>query len=261
MPEQIRKVIISDGDQELLFLLRNAFVSVGFQVVTVSKNGKKLWETIRNERPDAVICNVFMPHYDVISIMEKLRGEKDINFPVFAILSSFDQDFLLERFLAAGGKEVFLRPTDPDMAAQRILKALQATSGRIYTVDFSKTAFSPEEKAAQVLKRIGMPVHLSGYHLVKMGIGMMFEHPEYFSDMRGLCQKVADKADSTYSRVERNVRTAVETVFERGDIQLLHKIFGYTVSRKTGKPSNIQFMATLYEYIADHTTNGTTHII
>ena len=56
MPEQIRKVIISDGDQELLFLLRNAFVSVGFQVVTVSKNGKKLWETIRNERPDAVIC-------------------------------------------------------------------------------------------------------------------------------------------------------------------------------------------------------------
>ena len=55
MPEQVRKVIISDGDQELLFLLRNAFVSVGFQVVTVSKNGKKLWETIRNERPDAVI--------------------------------------------------------------------------------------------------------------------------------------------------------------------------------------------------------------
>lgn len=31
MPEQVRKVIISDGDQELLFLLRNAFVSVGFQ--------------------------------------------------------------------------------------------------------------------------------------------------------------------------------------------------------------------------------------
>lgn len=28
MPEQVRKVIISDGDQELLFLLRNAFVSV-----------------------------------------------------------------------------------------------------------------------------------------------------------------------------------------------------------------------------------------
>ena len=105
--EQVRKVIISDGDQELLFLLRNAFVSVGFQVVTVSKNGKKLWETIRNERPDAVICNVFMPHYDVISIMEKLRGEKDINFPVFAILSSFDQDFLLERFWLQAERKYF----------------------------------------------------------------------------------------------------------------------------------------------------------
>ena len=33
------------------------------------------------------------------------------------------------------------------------------------------------------------------------------------------------------------------------------------LAEKTGKPSNIQFMATLYEYIADHTTNGTTHII
>ena len=146
MPEQVRKVIISDGDQELLFLLRNAFVSVGFQVVTVSKNGKKLWETIRNERPDAVICNVFMPHYDVISIMEKLRGEKDINFPVFAILSSFDQDFLLERFLAAGGKEVFLRPTDPDMAAQRILKALQATSGAFILLIFQRLLFLQKKK-------------------------------------------------------------------------------------------------------------------
>lgn len=107
MPEQVRKVIISDGDQELLFLLRNAFVSVGFQVVTVSKNGKKLWETIRNERPDAVICNVFMPHYDVISIMEKLRGEKDINFPVFAILSSFDQDFYSKDFWLQAERKYF----------------------------------------------------------------------------------------------------------------------------------------------------------
>lgn len=85
-------------------------------------------------------------HYDVISIMEKLRGEKDINFPVFAILSSFDPGFLLERFLAAGGKEVFLRPTDPDMAAQRILKALQATSGRIYTVVFQRLLFLQKKK-------------------------------------------------------------------------------------------------------------------
>ena len=84
--------------------MRNAFVSVGFQVVTVSKNGKKLWETIRNERPDAVICNVFMPHYDVISIMEKLRGEKDINFPVFAILSSFDQDFFTRKIFGCRRK-------------------------------------------------------------------------------------------------------------------------------------------------------------
>lgn len=137
MPEQVRKVIISDGDQELLFLLRNAFVSVGFQVVTVSKNGKKLWETIRNERPDAVICNVFMPHYDVISIMEKLRGEKDINFPVYSIWDKFTVKEINEKLVLYLGKlsekdrRLFIDATIKGYRYKELTERYQMTEGNI----------------------------------------------------------------------------------------------------------------------------------
>lgn len=62
MPEQIRKVIISDGRSGITFFIADGFcfswIPSGYRL---QKRKMKLWETIRNERPDAVICNVFMP--------------------------------------------------------------------------------------------------------------------------------------------------------------------------------------------------------
>ena len=44
------------------------------------------------------------------------------------------------------------------------------------------------------------------------------------------------------------IRHAIEVAWDRGDLEVLQKFFGYTVSNIKGKPTNSEFIA----MIADH---------
>ena len=54
---------------------------------------------------------------------------------------------------------------------------------------------------------------------------------------------VAKRYQTTSSRVERAIRHAIEIAWDRGDIDVLTKIFSYTVHTSKGKPTNSEFIA------------------
>ncbi|MTM62315.1 sporulation transcription factor Spo0A, partial [Turicibacter sanguinis] len=54
---------------------------------------------------------------------------------------------------------------------------------------------------------------------------------------------VAKKYKTTASRVERAIRHAIEVAWNRGNIEAISNIFGYTVSVSKSKPTNSEFIA------------------
>ena len=58
-----------------------------------------------------------------------------------------------------------------------------------------------------------------------------------------LYPEVAKRFNTTPSRVERAIRHAIEVAWDRGDVEVLQKFFGYTVSGIKGKPTNSEFIA------------------
>ena len=60
-----------------------------------------------------------------------------------------------------------------------------------------------------------------------------------------LYPSVAKKFNTTSSRVERAIRHAIEVAWDRGNIEVLQSVFGYTVSNVKGKPTNSEFIAML----------------
>lgn len=256
MPQK-RKILIADNDREFLLVCRDAFSILGMQTVFVPKHGQILLDSIEKERPDLVICPIFMAYCDAVQIMERLRAEKAVSCPAFVALSTSDNEILFDRFLSAGGAYVFIKPIDTIALAEYICRYLdlQDQKNHLLHLDFS---VPPDIscRAAELLTTIGVPAHLTGYHYIKLGLTMLSENPARFSyGTKGLYQAIAERTHSSYRCVERNIRTAVEAAFDRGDWEILVKFFGYSVSRKTGKPSNVQFIATLYEYLSrkDHT--------
>ena len=54
---------------------------------------------------------------------------------------------------------------------------------------------------------------------------------------------LAKKHKTTPSRVERAIRHAIEVAWNRGEINTIENIFGYTVNANKGKPTNSEFIA------------------
>ena len=59
----------------------------------------------------------------------------------------------------------------------------------------------------------------------------------------GLYPQVAAHFDTTAGRVERAIRHLVEVTWTRGDVEVLQRYFGNTVSPEKGKPTNGEFIA------------------
>ena len=59
---------------------------------------------------------------------------------------------------------------------------------------------------------------------------------------------IAKEFKTTSSRVERAIRHAIEVAWDRGNVETLTSLFGYSVSGSRGKPTNSEFIA----MIADH---------
>jgi two-component system response regulator (stage 0 sporulation protein A) len=54
---------------------------------------------------------------------------------------------------------------------------------------------------------------------------------------------IAEKFNTTPSRVERAIRHAIEVAWNRGRVETINKIFGYTIHDEKGKPTNGEFIA------------------
>jgi two-component system response regulator (stage 0 sporulation protein A) len=58
-----------------------------------------------------------------------------------------------------------------------------------------------------------------------------------------LYPEIAKTYNTTSSRVERALRHAIEVAWNRGNIDAIDDIFGYTVSATKAKPTNSEFIA------------------
>ena len=103
---------------------------------------------------------------------------------------------------------------------------------------------------SKILREIGVSCNLLGYDYIKASIIIGLDEPNAFRMItKELYPRIAKQFGSTSSRVERGIRHAVENAWDRGNLEILHNIFGYSTSSEKGKPTNSEFLATVVEYI------------
>lgn len=60
---------------------------------------------------------------------------------------------------------------------------------------------------------------------------------------------IAQKFNTTPSRVERAIRHAIEVAWNRGNYESISEMFGYTVHHLKSKPTNSEFIAMIADKI------------
>ena len=112
------------------------------------------------------------------------------------------------------------------------------------------------EKVAILIKKVGISPALLGYKYITEAVNMVVDDDTVLDGItKILYPDIAKKFKSTAVRVERAIRHAVERSFENMPADMIKAIFSNTISPKTGKPTNSEFIATLAEITTSEPNN------
>ena len=240
------KIVIADDSTELGQNCAKALKGYGMDVILCQKDGHQVLNTVKLQKPDVVLADVFMPNLDIIGVLKGLSGIDSKERPMVMAMSSFDNPRLEKETLDAGASYYFLKPFDINTMAERIIQ-LSGWKNEISPVVVKDNVVTDPElelMVTEIIHLIGVPAHIKGYHYLREAIILSVKNSDIINSVTKLLYPtVAKTYNTTSSRVERAIRHAIEVAWDRGDIDVLNSYFGYTIQNDRGKPTNSEFIA------------------
>lgn len=257
------RVLLADDNREFVEVLKEYILrQPDMQLVGIAYHGNEALDLIYREQPDLVILDIIMPHLDGLGVLEKLQT--DLDKPRVIILTAFGQESMTQRALQLGADYFILKPFDLDILGKRI-RQLQGTlsiekynnetappspstitptiSANI-TPSVSPSPHNLEVEVTRMIHQMGVPAHVKGYQYLRDAIVCVVQDVSLLGAVtKELYPMIAEKYNTTASRVERAIRHAIELAWDRGNIEFMNRFFGYTINLDRGKPTNSEFIA------------------
>lgn len=246
------KVVIADDNRGFCEILKEYLESQDdFELVGMANNGNEALEIIRDKQPDIVVLDIIMPHLDGIGVLERLATGNYGNRPRIVMLTAFGQESMTQRAVELGADYFILKPFDIEVMGNRLRQLADGQSSVPQTPVKTRNL---DVEVTNIIHQMGVPAHIKGYQYLRDAIILVIGEINLLGAVtKELYPMIAQKYGTTPSRVERAIRHAIELAWDRGNIDMMNKFFGYTINVERGKPTNSEFIA----MIADKLRIGT----
>lgn len=241
MGERI-KILIADDNREFCEILKDYLTEQDdFFLCGVAYNGVEALELVGKLSPDILVLDIIMPHLDGIGVLEKLNNVTAAR-PRVIILSALGQESMTQRAVELGADYYVLKPFDLEVLGTRI-RQLTRGAAPISRQPQIKVK-NMDMEVTNIIHQMGVPAHIKGYQYLRDAILMVVEEISLLGAItKELYPMIALKYSTTPSRVERAIRHAIELAWDRGNVEMMNKFFGYTINVERGKPTNSEFIA------------------
>lgn len=241
----IYRAILADNNRDYLRLISGFLEETGaFAVEAFAFDGRQAFELTREHRPDLLVFDLIMPILDGFAVIEELRHSGYDARTKLVMTSAVGLDFVLKKAEGQNIDYVFLKPFDKEVFKRRTLELMEHKAAGERSLESRRD--EPGAIVTKHIKTVGITANVKGYYYLRDAILMVHENFELMSRLTtGLYTTVASKHNSTPQRVERAMRHAIETAWNRGNIKVLEDFFGYTILETRGKPTNGEFIAML----------------
>jgi len=252
--ETISRVLIADSGEDTRRLLAEAInAEEDMEVIASTGSGIEALSFITELKPDVVLMDVVLAKLDGLAVLQRLpeTGHR----PAVIMLSGFYNDTIVAEASELGAFYYMPKPCDMPALLSRMRQAYQHIHPTPRLISRkgagADQSSSLEAVVTDVIHEIGVPAHIKGYQYLREAIVLTINDMEVINAVtKVLYPAVAKKFATTPSRVERAIRHAIEVAWDRGDIEVLQKFFGYTVSNLKGKPTNSEFIAMIADCLS-----------
>ena len=247
------KIGIADDNREFCDILVDYFrEKEDIDLVFISHDGIKTIDYINMKQPDILVLDMIMPHLDGLGVLETINNMELEKYPRTIVLSAVGQEPITQKAISLGAEYYIVKPFNLDVLMKRINQlagvydedSKMQYARAILTGDSEDEAKKLEIEITNIIHEIGVPAHIKGYHYLRDAIIMVVEDIDLLGAVtKELYPAIAKANKTTPSRVERAIRYAIEVAWNRGKLETINSLFGYTVQNDKGKPTNSEFIA------------------
>ena len=248
------RIGIADDNKEFCDILMDYFKEKeNIEVTFVVHDGLKTIDAIKEHSPEVLILDMVMPHMDGLGVLEAVNELELSHYPRTVVLSAVGQETITQKAINMGAEYYIVKPFNFDVLFKRInqlsgyddLKENKLNYVRAITSSTKQNSCENLElEITNIIHEIGVPAHIKGYQYLRDAIMMVVQDMELLGAItKELYPAIAKKNNTTPSRVERAIRHAIEVAWNRGKIETIDRLFGYTVQHDKGKPTNSEFIA------------------
>lgn len=239
MTENI-KIIIADDNKNFSENLEQFLESnEDMTVLGMTNNGVDALKMVEELEPDILILDLILPRLDGLGVLNHLNGMS--HRPKVIISTAMGQENMTQEAVRLGIDYFLLKPYDFQTISMRIH---QLSGNGIAVTPQAVSAGNYDVEVTSILHQMGVPAHIKGYQYLRDAIVFVIEDINLLGAVtKELYPMIAEKYNTTASRVERAIRHGIELAWDRGNIDLMNKYFGYTIDVERGKPTNSEFIA------------------
>ncbi len=230
----------------------------GMSLVGSVENGKDLYLQIKRHNPNLVILNATMPGIDSLHLLEIMSHDSAMQDVNILFIGAKKQQNIMD-LIEDKSRVWFMSYEKSDEDILNVLKEIgrEKKGGMNVTAFPMRTNAVKKESSEQlqltvtkVMHELGIPAHIKGYMYLRSALMMAVDDMSILNAItKQLYPEIAKRYESTPSRVERAIRHAIETAWERGSFHIMNALFCGKRTEGYNKPTNSEFIALIADKI------------
>lgn len=248
------KIGIADDNKDFCDILSDFFQDKeNIEIAFIANDGLKAVDAIKEHLPEVLVLDMIMPHLDGLGVLETLNTLELPSYPRTIVLSAVGQETITQKAINLGAEYYIVKPFNLDVLLKRINQLAGNDVQEEGKINFARAILNNQDQDSKedleinitnIIHEVGVPAHIKGYQYLRDAITMVVEDMDLLGAVtKELYPAIAQRNNTTPSRVERAIRHAIEVAWNRGKIETINSLFGYTVHNDKGKPTNSEFIA------------------
>lgn len=243
------RLLVIDDNKEFCHLVRDYVgLTDDFVFVGCAFDGVSGYEMICEKQPDVVLLDNIMPYTDGIGVLKKVKQSEFLNKPKFVVITACPTTVFMESAYNLGVDYAMSRKNDIDEILSRcrlVAGRRNDKSGEDMTVKYDI-----ETVVTDILCRFGIPANVKGFSFLRICVIEAVSDPTAVNGItKKMYPKIAKKFGTTVATVERNIRTALDIAWKRGNDEKFEEYFGKCVKRTDKRPKTAEFIAMIADKI------------
>ena len=237
-------LIVDDSLESMESLKKDLQKKTSFEVIGLCQTPTQALEVISNSTPDVIITDIILKGTDGFEFISELKN-MNVTSKII-VLSALSQEGFILKAMNLGASYYMIKPYNVEVLTSRINDILEDKQLSFNMEhDFDKKQLKlMEEKITNIFITVGIPAHIKGYQFLREAIKMAIDNPEIINSItKKLYPSIAQKFETSPSKVERAIRHAIEVAWNRGKIENINTLFGVKVYSNNEKPTNGEFIA------------------